>query len=273
MPAAQVLPTVTHSVMPLLGERHLARALREGGRRCSSPGADGVTWADYRREASTRIPALAAALKNGTWRPGPLRKRPFPTYTGKHLPCVIPVVEDRIVHRAMRNAMEPILEQRAFADWVSGYRRRRSRITALRQAMAHIEAGLTWVADVDVERVSYGSDPREATDWLARYIQDGTFLNRVHTALSGLPWPMVPGSGLSPLLINLRLVPADERLADLCLVRFTDNYCAFTADSASATTAVSRITAALEAIGLRPNADKTRVRPGGCVEDLFLIGG
>jgi hypothetical protein len=259
--------------MPLLGERHLARALREGGRRCSAPGADGVSWAAYRREARTRIPELAAALSHGTWRPGPLRERPFPTYTGKRLPCVIPTVEDRIVHRAMRNIIEPILEERAFADWVSGYRRRRNRITALRQAMAYAEAGLTWITDVDVERVSYGSDAQEVTDWLARYIQDGRFLHRVRTALAGLPWPMAPGSGLSPLLINLRLVPADDQLADLPVVRFADNYCAFAADHSAASAAIDRITAALAQIGMKPNAEKSRVRESGFVEDLFLIGG
>jgi RNA-directed DNA polymerase len=259
--------------MPFLGERYLARALREGGRRRSAPGADGMTWAAYRREAADRIPALARALRAGSWRPGPPRPVPFATYTGKELPCVIPTVEDRIVQRALLSAVEPILEAYAFADWVSGYRPHRNRLTSLRQAMAYLQAGNSWVADVDVRQCAAGSDPAEATDWLAAYVHDGVFLDRFRTALTGLPSPMNPGSGLAPTLINLRLSAADLRLHDLRIVRFADNYCAFTADQAEAEDAFARITRALASIGLRANQGKSRIRPDACAEDLFLIGG
>jgi RNA-directed DNA polymerase len=114
VPAAQAVATLphrpqTHSLMPLLGARFLARALREGGRRRSAPGADRITWAAYRRAAAVRIPRLAGALREGTWRPGPVREVTIYTSTGKQLLCVLPTVEDRIVQRAMRSAIEPIL--------------------------------------------------------------------------------------------------------------------------------------------------------------------
>ncbi|WP_329243026.1 reverse transcriptase/maturase family protein [Actinoallomurus sp. NBC_01490] len=259
--------------MPFLGEQFLARALRGGGRRHSAPGADGVTWATYRVQADIRIPALARALREGTWRPGPIRSVRFDTYAGKPVPCAIPTVEDRIVQRALRYAIEPILEARAFADWVSGYRPRRNRITALRHAMAHHTAGYRWVADVDVKQVSVGADAAEVTDWLAAYVHDGTFLDRFRTAVAGMPAPLAPGGGLTPMLVNLRLVPADRRLAGLRIVRFADNYCAFTADQASAEEAFTRIVDALTAIGLAANTSKSRVRHDACVEDLFLIAG
>ncbi|WP_370018507.1 hypothetical protein [Planotetraspora sp. GP83] len=227
--------------MPFLGERHLAAALRQCGRRRSCPGADGMTWADYRRAAAIRIPRLARALREGAWRPGPLRINPLPTYSGKELPCVIPTVEDRLVHRAMRNAVEPVLEAGVFADWVSGYRPGRNRITALRQAMAWADQGFTSVADVDVAHVSHGSDPEQVTSWLAVHVHDGTFLDRFRTALAGLPSPLAPGTGVSPLLINLRLSRADRLLPDLRLVRFADNYCAFAASRTEAERAMERV--------------------------------
>jgi RNA-directed DNA polymerase len=276
VPAAQVTLTITpqtHSLMPFLDTRYLAHALRQCGRRRSSPGADGMTWAGYRRAAFVRIPRLAAALRDGSWRPGPLRSSPFLTYSGKELPCVISTVEDRIVHRAMRNAVEPILEAHVLADWVAGYRPRRNRITALRHAMVHIDAGYGCVADLDVEKVSQGSDAREATDWLAAHIHDGVFLDRFRIALTGLPSPLAPGAGLSPLLINLRLSRSDRLLDGLRVVRFADNYCAFTATSQQAEGALERIRLALAEIQLVPNAAKTRIREGICVEDLFLLDG
>jgi RNA-directed DNA polymerase len=282
VPAAQAEPTVTpdryrvqaHSLMPLLsGEPHLHRAARQCMRRCSAPGADGMSWAQYRKGLPGRITALSAALRDGTWRPGPLRTAEITSYAGKRFSAVIPTAADRIVHRAMRAAIEPVLEERAFPGWVSGYRPGRNRITALRAAMGHLQAGRVAVADVDVEQATAGATAPEVTGWLAAYISDGTFLSRFRTALAMLPEPLVPGTGLSPLLLNLRLSRVDARLAGLAVVRFADNYCAFAASEAAAQAAFAVIGDALAAEGLRPHPVKSRVRAAANAEDLFLIAG
>ncbi|MBQ0926717.1 Retron-type reverse transcriptase [Saccharopolyspora endophytica] len=259
--------------MPLLGEKHLRRALRQCGRRSSSAGADGMTWADLRRQAGEVLPGLAAQLVAGTWRPGPLRELVIPTYTGKSMPTAIPTVVDRLVHRAARNAVEPVLEARAFADWVSGYRPRRNRNTALRQASELLSGGYRCVADLDAAKVSEGVAVDEAVGWFAEYVYDGTFLRLLRTMLGGLPSPVVPGSGLAPLLINLRLSQVDRRLTGLRVVRFADNYCAFTETVSDAEETAWYISDAMAAVRLEPNAAKSRIRRKANAEDLFLIDG
>ncbi|MBC3194008.1 Retron-type reverse transcriptase [Pseudonocardia sp. C8] len=259
--------------MPFLSEKHLRRALRECGRRSSSPGADRMTWGDLRRQAGVVIPDLAAQLATGTWCPGPLRELTIPTYTGKAMPTAIPTVVDRLIHRAVRNAVEPVLEARAFACWVSGYRPRRNRNTALRQAAGFLSDGYRCVADIDAARVSEGVGVDEAVDWFAECVHDGTFLRLLRTVLAGLPSPVVPGSGLAPLLINLRLSQVDRRLSGLRVVRFADNYCAFTETVADAEEAFRCISDAMAAVRLEPNAAKSRVRRQANAEDLFLIDG
>ncbi|MGN2642372.1 hypothetical protein ACTD5D_40615 [Nocardia takedensis] len=263
----------SHSLMPLLGPAHLYRAARICMRRGSVPGADGVSWAGYRRRLKANLAELDEALRAGTWRPGPLRTVPIELYTGKPFTLYIPTVGDRIVHRAMRTAIEPILEADAFADWVSGFRPGRNRIDAVRTAAAHIAQDRCAVADIDVREVSAGSSAGEVTDWLAEYVHDGSFLSRFRTALLGMGEPIAPGSGLAPLLINLRLSRVDRRLSGLRLVRFADNYCAFTSDDATATDAYRRIADALAAEGLDPNPAKSRVRTRANPEDLFLLAG
>ncbi|GAA5110396.1 hypothetical protein GCM10025762_18240 [Haloechinothrix salitolerans] len=263
----------SHSLMPLLSEKHLRRALRQCGRRSSSPGADRMTWRDLRQQAGVVLPNLAAQLAAGTWRPGPLRELTIPTYTGKSLPTAIPTVVDRLVHRAVRNAVEPALDARAFADWVSGYRPRRNRNTALRQAAGHLAAGHRYVADIDAARVSDGVDVDETVHWFAEYIHDGACLRLLRTLLAGLPSPVIPGSGLAPLLINLRLSQVDKPLSDLRIVRFADNYCAFAETMAGAEKSFWRISDAMAAVRLEPNAAKSRIRRGANAEDLFLIDG
>jgi RNA-directed DNA polymerase len=260
--------------MPLVyGEAHLRRAARACMRRCSAPGTDAATWADWRDGAGARIAALSEALRAGMWAPSPLRPALITNYFGKQFHVYIPTAGDRVVHRAMRNAVEPVLEERAFRDWVSGYRPRRNRITALSQVMAYMEAGRRFVADIDVARASGGATAQEVTGWLADYVTDGTFLALFRTVLSGPPEPIAPGTGLAPLLINLRLSRVDARLDGLAVVRFADNYCLLAATPAEAQEAFARATTALAAEGLAPNARKSRIRGHANPEDLFLIEG
>jgi RNA-directed DNA polymerase len=260
--------------MPLVYEEaHLRRAARACMRRRSAPGADETTWAQWRDGAGAKITALSEALRAGTWTPAPLRPVLITNYFGKQFHVYVPAAADRVVHRAMRNAVEPLLEERAFRDWVSGYRPRRNRITALSHVMAHMEAGRTIVADIDVARTSAGSTPEEVTGWLADYVTDGTFLTLFRTVLSGPPEPIAPGTGLAPLLINLRLSRIDARLDGLAVVRFADNYCLLASTPQAAEDAFTLAATALAAEGLAPNARKSRIRGHANPEDLFLLEG
>ncbi|MFI5497123.1 hypothetical protein [Actinoplanes sp. NPDC051859] len=116
----------------LIDPGHLHRAARACMRRSSSPGVDGLSWAQYRQGLRERLAGLAGRLHEGSWVPAPLREVTIDTYTGKTMRAGIPTVEDRIVHRAIRTAVDPILERRAYAPWVSGYRPGRNRLTAVR---------------------------------------------------------------------------------------------------------------------------------------------
>lgn len=266
-------PPQTHSLMPKLSERHLRHALRQCGRRASAPGADGMSWAQLRATADSRLPALAQQLADGSWTPGHVREVAMPTYTGKRMITYVPTVLDRTVQRALRNVIEPVLEAQVFRDWVSGFRPGRNRITALRQAANYRNRGLGWVADLDVATVSEGADLDEVVNWHAEHIHDGTFLARLRTALSAMPSPIAPGSGLAPMLITLRLSQVDAMLSSLRVVRFADNYTAFARTRDEAQDAFYAISDALLLLRLRPNETKSRIRENTNVEDLFLIGG
>lgn len=261
-----------HSLMPLISDpARLKRAARQLMRRGGSPGTDGITWAQYRSGLDARITALAGRLRDGTWTPGPVRTLTIPSW-GKSLPLVIPGAEDRIVHRAVRLAAEPVLETTgAYPPWMYGWRPRAGRVEALTAAAAHLAAGRTWVADLDVAAATCGASAEEATSQLARWISDGSFLRLVRLITASLPAPLSPGSGLTPMLTNLRLARADEQLSGLAVIRFTDNYTAFCRTRGEAQDAAARITSALAAARLRPNPAKSKTwQPNP--EDLYLAG-
>ncbi|WP_019632253.1 hypothetical protein [Actinomadura atramentaria] len=260
-----------HSLMPLLVDpARLKRCARACMRRPAGPGADGVTWARYRDGLDARIAELAARLRDGTWRPGPVRAVSLPSY-GKDLALAVPTVGDRVVHRALRTAAEPVLESDAYPPWMFGWRRRAGRVDALAVAARHLAAGRVWVADLDVAAATSGADLDETVSWLARFVRDGSFLAVVRRALAALPVPLAPGSGLTPLLTNLRLVPVDRRLDGMAVVRVTDNYTVFCSTRRAAECSAETVADALAASGLTPNRAKSKVwRPNP--EDLYLAG-
>jgi RNA-directed DNA polymerase len=264
----------THSLMPMVFEpRFLKIAARLCMGRCSSPGADGVTWKQYRQDLSSRLTGLSHRLRIGEWKPGPLKFAVMKAFNGKEWKVVIPTTEDRIVQRAIRNCIETVLEQCAFHDFVSGYRRRRNRLTSVRQAMGFISQGYHWVADVDVADASSGGEVDEVVEWLARWISDGSLLSLVRKILADLPSPLFLGTGLHPMLLNLRLVPVDEDLSTLRIVRFVDNFCVFCKNEEEARLAFEQICGSLSSHGLRASISKSHIREDVNPEDLFLIAG
>lgn len=260
-----------HTLMPLVVDpKRLRRCARAMMRHSGSPGADCVTWAQYRHDLNHRLTNLAARLADGSWTPGPLRTLVLPTW-GKDITMTIPTVEDRIVHRSLREAAEPVLVADAYPDWMYGWRPRAGRLDALSVAADHLAAGRTWVADLDVAGSTRGADLEALLDELARWISDGTYLRLIRTALEYLPTPLDSGSGLTPMLTNLRLLPVDQQLTELPILRVTDNYTVFCTDRDHAEAAADRVTAALAACGLQPHPSKSHVwQPNP--EDLYLAG-
>jgi RNA-directed DNA polymerase len=261
----------THSLMPLLVHpRHLTQAARGCMRTTSSPGADGITWHDYRGGLHDRLAHLAARLRDGSWRPGPVRQVSWPS-ADKRLCVAIPTVEDRIVHRAIRRCVEPILEAHAYPDWMFGWRPGQGRIHALTHAQHQGITSPCWVADIDIAHATAGGTVEQTVGWLAQWIHDGSLLTIVRHALEGLPSPLAPGSGLTPLLTNLRLLRIDHTLTEITIVRVTDNYVIFCTGRHEAQRAFDHLAHVLSASGLQPNPAKSKIwRPN--LEDLFLAG-
>ncbi|MBB5156080.1 hypothetical protein [Saccharopolyspora phatthalungensis] len=62
----------------------------------------------------------------------------------------------------------------------------------------------------------------------------------------------------------------DRSLLGPRVVRFADNYCAFTETPERAEEAFWHISEAMNGVRLRPNMDKSRIRRHANAEDLFL---
>src|SRR5947209_13110852 len=114
-------------------------------------GAAGVDRQSIERfdaRAELYLAELSTALRNGSYRPQPIRRVEIPKGEGKTRPLGIPTVKDRIVQTAVKFALEPIFEAK-FRPTSYGFRPRRGCRDALREVAQLIEAGHTFVVDAD----------------------------------------------------------------------------------------------------------------------------
>ena len=115
-------------------------------------GIDGVTVRQIIQ--SGRVGAflarIATALKDGTYRPSPVRRVLIPKPGGKSRPLGIPTLVDRVVQQSLRMVLEPIFE----ADFLPvsyGFRPRRRAHDAVAEIHFYASRGYRWVLDADIE--------------------------------------------------------------------------------------------------------------------------
>jgi RNA-directed DNA polymerase len=125
-----------------------------GNQGANTPGVDGLTVAQV--EESIGVPGflhdLRAALKDGSFRPLPVRERkiPKPGGSGKVRKLGIPSIADRVVQAALKMVLEPIFE----ADFLPvsyGFRPRWRPHDAIAEIHHFGTRGYRWVLDADIE--------------------------------------------------------------------------------------------------------------------------
>jgi group II intron reverse transcriptase/maturase len=197
-----------------------------GNQGANTPGVDGVT-ADYVREV-TGVPGfpdgLRAALKDGSFRPLPVREKmiPKPGGSGKLRRLGIPAIADRVVQAALKLVLEPVFEA-AFEPVSYGFRPKRRAQDAIAEIHYYGTRGYRWVLDADIEaafdnvshpavmdRVRARVKDKRVPALVKAFLKAGvlTELGERRDTLAGTP----QGGILSPLIFNIALSALDERL-------------------------------------------------------------
>ena len=185
-----------------------------------APGVDHRSCEQLERELSSEVDLLQRQLRDGTYRPQPVRRtwieKPGQT---EQRPLGIPVVRDRVVHATVRMVIEPIFEAE-FVDHSYGFRPGRGALPALERVEGLLKEGQTWVVDADIKGY-FDNIPQDRLMVLIRQrISDGKLLALIEAFLnqgvmeSGRYWQPTgkgtpQGAVLSPLLANIYLHPLD----------------------------------------------------------------
>jgi RNA-directed DNA polymerase len=242
-------------------------------------GVDGMSLANFEKDAETRLEKLSEALRTGTYKPLPVRRSYIPKAGSREKRSLgIPTIIDRIVQTALRHVIEPIFEHE-FDSCSYGFRPQRGCQDALVEIERLLAAGGVHVVDVDLRKY-FDSIPHQGLmNEVAKRIADGRVLDLVEAYLhQGVleemklwtPERGTPqGAVISPLLANVYLHPVDlaMRAAGFTLVRYADDMVVLCRTREQAEAALVKLGELVEGRELQLHPDKTRIahlmeRPG-----------
>lgn len=239
-----------------------------------SAGIDGETIAAI--EASgvdDFLNSIQSQLREGKYRPSPVRRHYIPKPDGRQRPLGIPTVRDRVVQQAAKLVLEPIFEA-DFKDCSFGFRPKRSATQAKEVLRMTGNRGHRWVVDADIrgffdaidqdllmERVARRVSDRRMLKLLRNWLRCGVMSEgEVRKATTGTP----QGGVISPLLANVYLDALDEawerNFAHLGrLVRYADDFVILCRRESQAREALQRVRAILTRLELELHPEKTKL--------------
>jgi RNA-directed DNA polymerase len=243
-------------------------------------GVDRETIEVFGRRAETRLAELAQQIENDTYNPKPIRRTWIPKPGSSELrPLGIPTVTDRIAETALRMTIEPIFEQK-FMECSYGFRPKRSTKDALRRVQQHLDAGRTFVVDIDIQKYFDTIDHSLLMEEVKKEVSDGRVLRMIEKSLcrgvmettksyAALEEGTPQGSVISPLLANIFLHPVDEAMtrAGYEVVRYADDCVVMCQTQEEAERAMRRMRELIEQRRLTLHPEKTKLvdatAPGG----------
>jgi RNA-directed DNA polymerase len=248
-------------------------------KRDAAAGVDGETWHHYREDLEGNLQDLSERLKRGAYRAKPVRRVFIPKSDGRRRPLGVPVLEDKIVQRAVVEVLNSIYEE-DFLGFSYGFRPKRSP----HQALDALTVGITtkkvnWVLDADLRsffdtlkhawlvqfiehRVADKRIVRLIQKWLAAgVLEDG---KRIHSEVG-----TVQGGSVSPLLANIYLHYVfdlwvqrwrhKQARGDVIVVRWADDFVAGFQHRVEAERFLAELRERFTRFGLELHPEKTRL--------------
>jgi RNA-directed DNA polymerase len=236
-----------------------------------APGPDGVTIAKFPAWFQSRWPRIRQQLLDGTYRPGPVRRKAINKPDGGQRLLGIPNVIERLIQQAIVQVLTPIFDPH-FSESSFGFRPKRSAHGAAKQVQRIIRCGRRFAADIDLSkffdrvqhdalmaRVARRVDDKLLLRLIGRYLRAGVMVEGVLQPTDvGTP----QGGPLSPLLSNILLDDLDKELERrrLPFVRYADDFAVFAKSRRAAERIMASVSRYLtDTLHLVVNQEKSRV--------------
>ncbi len=206
----------------ILQRDNLNRAYLQVERNHGAPGIDGMTVKEALPWLKEHKEELLESIRNGSYKPSPVRRKDIPKPDGGTRQLGIPTVIDRVIQQAIAQILIPIYEPQ-FSDASYGYRPGRNAKQAIRKVKKYAEEGYTHAVLVDLSKYfdTIGHDmllnllrqtikDERVIKLIKKYLKSGIMENGVIVRTEkGTP----QGGPLSPLLANIYLNEFDQEWA------------------------------------------------------------
>jgi group II intron reverse transcriptase/maturase len=263
-----------HSLTGRITSRLMRQAFLAVKRNRGAAGVDRVSIKMFEANLEDNLAALMRELKDGSFRPLPLRRVYIPKGPGakKLRPLGIPVVRDRTAQEVIRRLLAPIFEPR-FREHSYGFIPGRNCHQAVERVLECHREGYRMVLDADIQGF-FDNLPHSVM--MAAEVSDGNILTLLERFLTagvmedGVFKPTTIGTPqggvISPLLANIVRDRLDWQLhaAGYRFVRYADDFVVLCQSTPQAQEALGWVRRVLEEdLGLSLSLEKTQITTYG----------
>lgn len=223
----------------IYNKNNILEAFKRVKKNKGAPGVDGETVEYFQSLLGDKINEIHCELKEGIYKPSPVRRTYIEKDDGTQRPLGIPTVKDRVVQQAVRNIIEPIFEPN-FHPSSYGYRPNCSCQKAVAKAERFLNKWeLEYVVDMDLSKCFDTLNHELIIKSINEKISDGKVLRLIRTFLeSGIledgafeetPIGSPQGRVISPLLMNIYMDKFDKKMMEkgIRIVRYADDILVF----------------------------------------------
>ena len=268
----------------ILSRDNLNRAYKRVRANKGAPGIDGMTVEDALPWLREHREELLESIRQGKYKPQPVRRKEIPKPDGGVRKLGIPTVIDRIIQQAIAQQLVPIYEP-LFSDDSYGYRPNRSAQQAIRKVKWYAEQGYTSAVLVDLSKyfdtlnhellmnlLRKNIHDKRVIELIKRYLKAGVMENGLLVKTTeGSP----QGGPLSPLLANIYLNEYDKEMASrgVPVIRYADDIVVLAKSPRAAQRLLESTQRYLEGkLKLKMNVEKSKVVSVYSIRNFKFLG-
>jgi RNA-directed DNA polymerase len=263
-----------HSLTGRITSELVEAAFKAVKRNRGAAGVDRVSIEMFEKNLPANLASIRRDLKDGSFRPFPLRRHFLSKGDGKFRPLGIPAVRDRVAQEVIRRLLAPIFTP-LFHDASFGFIQGRNCHQACAQVLRYHEEGFRFVLDADIVGFFDNLPLAIIMAAVAAEVADGNILCLIEKFLragvmeNGVFKPTTIGTPqggvISPLLANIVLNYLDWQLQEhgYRFVRYADDFVVVTQTRAQAGEARILVEQVLAQLGLKLSPEKTRITTFG----------
>ena len=266
----------------IVDRNNLNRAFKQVKSNKGAPGIDGMSVEDALPWLRENKAELLESIRQGKYKPQPVRRKEIPKPDGGVRKLGIPTVVNRVIQQAIAQQLQPIYEP-LFRDGSYGYRPGRSAQQAMMKAKEYAEEGHIYVVQIDLSKyfdtlnhelllnlLRKQIKDKRVIDLIKKYLKSGVMENGIICKTEeGSP----QGGPLSPLLANVYLNEFDHEMESrgVRLLRYADDIVVFAKSQRAAERLLGSSQKYLEGkLKLKMNMDKSTATSVFSPEFKFL---